>query len=305
MYDLIVIGYLSHDIIIDFQGRRFESLGGTTAYASIIASNLNAKVGIVSIVGKDFKKEYMDMLEKSGIDLKGLKIKGEKTTSFMNCYDINGKRTQYLLSKAENINLEDIPKEYFNAKCFHFGPLFNEIPYKIAEILNKRKIITSIDPQGYCRRKINENKIEQCTWKDAKKVLKLFNIYRSDDIEAKLIVNEKDPIKAVKKIKNLGPEIVIVTMEKRGSILYYENKIVKVPAIPVRKLVDATGAGDTYIASFLIEYIKNKDPIKSALFASCAASLKIETIGLSNLPKREMIEERLKIANPKIEFISE
>jgi sugar/nucleoside kinase (ribokinase family) len=305
MYDLIVIGYLSHDIIIDFQGRRFESLGGTTAYASIIASNLNAKVGIVSIVGKDFKKEYMDMLKKSGIDLKGLKIKGEKTTSFMNCYDINGKRTQYLLSKAENISLNDIPKEYFNAKCFHFGPLFNEIPYKIAEILNKRKIITSIDPQGYCRRKINENKIEQCAWKDAKKVLKLFNIYRSDDIEAKLIVNEEDPIKAVKKIKTIGPEIVIVTMEKRGSILCFKDKIVKVPAIPVRKLVDATGAGDTYIASFLIEYIKNKDPIKSALFASCAASLKIEMIGLSNLPKREIIEERLRIANPKIEFISE
>ncbi|MEM3630390.1 MAG: PfkB family carbohydrate kinase, partial [Nitrososphaerota archaeon] len=156
MYDLIVLGYLSHDIIIDPQRRKFESLGGTAAYASIIASNLNAKVGIVSIVGKDFKKEYMEILENSGIDLKGLKIKGEKTTSFMNCYDINGKRTQYLLSKAKNINLEDIPKEYFNAKCFHFGPLFNEIPYEIAEILKEKKKITSIDPQGYCRRKISE-----------------------------------------------------------------------------------------------------------------------------------------------------
>jgi len=161
MYDLIILGYLSHDIIIDFQGRRIESLGGTTAYASLIASNLNAKVGIVSIVGKDFKKEYMEILEKSGIDLKGLKIKGEKTTSFMNCYDINGKRTQYLLSKARNINLKDVPKEYFNAKCFHFGPLFNEIPYDIAKVAKKEKIITSIDPQGYCRRKINENKKER------------------------------------------------------------------------------------------------------------------------------------------------
>ncbi|MEM3406702.1 MAG: carbohydrate kinase family protein [Nitrososphaerota archaeon] len=304
MYDLIVLGYLSHDIIIDPQRRKFESLGGTAAYASIIASNLNAKVGIVSIVGKDFKKEYMEILENSGIDLKGLKIKGEKTTSFMNCYDINGKRTQYLLSKAKNINLEDIPKEYFNAKCFHFGPLFNEIPYEIAEILKEKKKITSIDPQGYCRRKISENKIEQCAWKDAKKVLRFFNIYRSDDIEANLVVNEKDPIEAAKKIKDFGPEIVIVTMERKGSILYYEDKIVKIPAIPVRKIIDATGAGDTYMASFLIEYIKNKDPIKSALFASCAASLKIETIGLSNLPKRELIEERLKVASPKVEFIS-
>lgn len=303
MYDLIVLGYLSHDIIIDFKGRKIESLGGTTAYASIIASNLNAKVGIVSIVGKDFKKEYMEILENSKIDLKGLKIKGEKTTSFMNCYDINGKRIQYLLSKANNINLEDIPEEYFNAKCFHFGPIFNEIPYEIAKILKEKKIITSIDPQGYCRKKVNENKIEQCAWIEAKKALKYFNIYRSDDIEANLVINEINPIEAAKKIKLIGPEIAIVTMGKSGSIVCYENKIVKIPAIPEKKLIDTTGAGDTYIASFLIEYIKTKDPIRSALFASCASSLKIETIGLSNLPKREKIEERLKETNPRIEFV--
>ena len=63
---------------------------------------------------------------------------------------------------------------------------------------------------------------------------------------------------------------------KTGLVTKEES--LRVPAFAT-KVKDLTGAGDSYSAGFLVEYLRSKDPYQSALFAAATASLVIEGSG--------------------------
>ncbi|RLG59585.1 hypothetical protein DRN86_04005, partial [Candidatus Geothermarchaeota archaeon] len=146
---LTTIGHLSHDLISLSTGT-YEALGGSSAYVSLILAKFNVKVGLVTKVGKDFKKEYFNLLEKSEIDLKGFKMINGKTTSFKNVYT-DGDRRQFLISLCKKIRLNDVPEGYFESKILHFGPIFKEISYNLIKEANKRGVNVALDVQGFCR----------------------------------------------------------------------------------------------------------------------------------------------------------
>ncbi|KPV62462.1 MAG: putative sugar kinase [Candidatus Bathyarchaeota archaeon BA1] len=292
-FDLIVFGHLTHDIIVTSDKGIHESLGGVATYTSLTAAKLGAVVGVVTKVGMDFRDEYLEYLQKAKIDLLGLEVKMGKTTVFENSYDEWGKRTQRLLSHMEPIGSEDIPAAYFNAKCFHFGPVFHEISYDTIKLARAKRILTSLDPQGYCRERGPNHVVELRRWVEAKEVLPYVDILKCDETEAEKLTGTGDLGKAAKLIYGLGPSIVLITQGVKGSILCYEDALERVPVIPAEKLVDSTGAGDAYAAGFIVEYLRTKDPKRSALYASCVASFVVEGVGTTTLPIRGMVMKRL------------
>ena len=91
----------------------------------------------------------------------------------------------------------------------------------------------------------------------------------------------------------MGPEVAILTLGGRGAKVMAENKgIMKVDALDVDPN-DITGAGDVFGASFLHDYLKNKDLERAANFANSAAGLKIRYEGPTGFPDIKKVREAL------------
>ena len=130
-------------------------------------------------------------------------------------------------------------------------------------------------------------------WGEVEEILPYVDILKCDEIEAEKITGTGNLSKAARLINDLGPEIVLITRGEKGSILCHGNELKRIPVVPAEKTVDSTGAGDAYAAGFIVEYLRTKDPKRSALFASCVASFVVEGIGAATLPTREMVTRRL------------
>ena len=82
-------------------------------------------------------------------------------------------------------------------------------------------------------------------------------------------------------LASLGPNEVIITQNKEGSLIYRndEDKLYDIDAYDVKEKISPTGAGDTYMAAYVIKHMENEDAAKCADFASKVAALKLETEG--------------------------
>ncbi len=273
--DLVVLGYLLHDIL-DVDGTIQECLGGTAAYTSLAAAKLGLKIGIVSKVGTDFR--YAGKL--SGIAINGISEQAI-TTVFFNIYR-NGERTQKVANLGEKIMPKDIPNEFLKAKCFHLGPVFNELPLETMRFLreNTAAFIT-LDPQGFLRREENGFVLSK----------KLdFSILEFVDL---VKVSEKECSMEEVEIMKQKCFVVIITRGKEGSTVFSQGKTFRIPFFKADKLIDETGAGDVFMAGFVKEYLNSKDVEKAALFSSAAASFAVEDFGVKGIKDEKQVRERI------------
>jgi len=78
-------------------------------------------------------------------------------------------------------------------------------------------------------------------------------------VDIALISNTDENIENIKEIiyyaSSFGPEIVLVTRGEQGAILYDGNKFYHQPIVPIKKIVDTLGAGDAFLASFMVDYL--------------------------------------------------
>jgi len=74
MVDVVISGTVALDSIKTPFGEAPEVLGGSAVYSSVAASGF-AKPGIVSVVGKDFPKKYLNFLSAMGVDTAGIEVK--------------------------------------------------------------------------------------------------------------------------------------------------------------------------------------------------------------------------------------
>ena len=72
-----------------------------------------------------------------------------------------------------------------------------------------------------------------------------------NDTEAAQLVEEENVIAALPRIHRLGPKYVIVKKGEHGSILSGPNGLFIALAYPLKKVVDPTGAGDSFVGGLM------------------------------------------------------
>ena len=298
MFQLIVLGSITEDIIRTPPDNVAHFIGGVPIYAASVAKALGEQIGIVSKVGTDFHIKNLKVINSLEADLTGFKIIGQSSMKFENIYAVNGKRTQNILSVSDKITFDDIPKEYFKTECIHLGPVFNEVDEKFISQVRASFKFVSLDGQGFTRgKKENSNQVVLHPWLDYEKFLPKLDVLKVDDFELKGITESTKLDEAIDKALATGLELLVITRAHKGSIIYYRKKRFDIPAIPT-EVVDATGAGDTFITAFLLEYLKTKDCYYSGLVAATAAAYKISFSGPIPTYDRQDILTKLKSIYP-------
>jgi sugar/nucleoside kinase (ribokinase family) len=291
--EIVIAGHLSRDLII-LPNASKEALGGGTAYAMLAPSIGAFGAGIVTKVGTDFEQRYHDTLRSSGLNLSGLITEGPKSTRFVNKYDVSGTRVQFVEALAPSIRLEDFTEEHLEANIIHFSPLTSdEIAIDCIRQARSSTALTSLDVQGYIRTVGSDGMVKPKEWTERDAILGLVDVVKFHEQELFTTVPAQSELSAASQILNLGPRIVLVTHDQRGSVIYTRNSQVKIPLVLARAQVDTTGCGDVYTTGFLLEYMRSGDVRRAGLFAATCSSFNVESVGPYNMPTRLMVESRM------------
>ena len=93
---LLIIGSVAFDAIETPFGQTGKVVGGAASFISLASSLLNAKNGLVAVVGEDFEMDFIAELNRRGVDTQGLQVKqGEKSFFWSGKYhmDMNSRDT--------------------------------------------------------------------------------------------------------------------------------------------------------------------------------------------------------------------
>lgn len=255
-------------------------LSGCSTNAALALAKLGEKVRLVGAIGNDFKQNFRQKLNEYGIEPVIYPSKQSGGFSLI-YYDDFGNRTLDLLGRAADIEEID-PAVYEESKAVLIGPILGEISLdEIAAIRNIYDGFYFCDPQGLLRNADRNGRIHHEKVDGVEEALGLFTVVKPNELEGKVLTGldcRKEPYKAAEIIKSWGPEIVIVTLAELGSVVYDGTDFIDIPPYKV-DLVDATGAGDTYMAGFTFEFLRTGDLRKSACFASAVSSIMIEQVG--------------------------
>jgi sugar/nucleoside kinase (ribokinase family) len=115
------------------------------------------------------------------------------------------------------------------------------------------------------------------------------------------LTKEDNVFTAIKKIHQMGPKYVIIKKGSHGSVLSSPKGIFICPAYPLHKVVDPTGAGDSFVGGMMGYLAAAKGSIdtnirRAMIYGAVTASFCCEGFGLNQTTKttRGNIESRVK-----------
>ena len=275
-FDICVIGHITRDIIkIGLTTR--ETLGGTAYYTSMALGRLGLTVAVVTKVARTDRAR---LLRDPAMKEMAIFWKDSKTTSiFENTYRPDNLDTRFQEIKAIGAPFLPEDVEEIKATLFHVGPLTNQdIPVQLLKQLTTRARIVSLDVQGMLR-PARVGPVSEQDWPEKQKGLACVDILKANEKEALVLSGQNTVDRAASALASLGPKEVIITMGSRGSLIYAEQTLHRIPCCSPRKTDDPTGCGDTYVAGYLYQRLKGTAPEMAGRFAVAMAALKLEGPG--------------------------
>lgn len=274
MTDICCIGHITLDKIIT-PTLTANLNGGTSFYFSYSISKMpNVSYKLVTSLSES-EMQAVDNMRKAGINVEV--IPSKKTVVFENKYGENmNNRKQRVLAKADPFTAQKLVD--IKARYIHLGSLLaDDFPLDVFPILARNGIL-SVDAQGFLRYVEGEN-VYPCDWKDKREALQYVDILKVNEHEIESLTGESDLEPAAKILSSWGAKEVLMTLGGYGSVIYDGVSLHEIPAYPPKKLVDATGCGDTYATGYLYMRSQGASIDEAGRFAAAMATLNIERTG--------------------------
>lgn len=290
---LIVTGSIGIDSIHAPTGEAEDVLGGSCTHFAAAASFFS-KARIVAAVGDDFPDHHLETMKKFNVDLAGLeKRAGSKTFRWRGKYHENMNERD-TLEVDLNVLAEALPPVPDTYKDSEYIFLANTHPAAQVAMLDQfpgRKLCVA-DTMDLWIETEREGLINMIEKVDGLVL---------NDSEAIMLTEDSNSVRAADKILEIGPKFVIVKKGEHGAFLVHQEGHVVLPAFPARKVVDPTGAGDSF-AGGMMGYLAASGDLsinglrKAMAYGTIVASFNIESFSLQRLTEitREDIEARLK-----------
>lgn len=289
MNDVLIIGTVALDTIETPFGRVEKALGGSATYASFAASFF-AKPALVSVIGRDFPDDYMELIKSRGIDVEGVKI-DDKTFHWEGFYeyDMNEAKTRKTeLNSLENFKV-NLPEKYKGIDYVFLANINPEHQLSVLKQVDKPDFVV-LDTMNFW---INSRRDSLL------KAIKKADVLLLNDGEARQLFSTVNLVKASDEALKLGPKAVIIKKGEHGALLFTKNKHFNAPGYPLESIKDPTGCGDSFGGAFIGYLAKTKELNernfrRAIVYGSVIASHNAEDFGLNRLKHLDMsdIEKR-------------
>ncbi len=285
---ILLLGSIALDTIKTRYGKESNLIGGSATYAAL-SSRLFRKVNLVGIIGDDFPSEGVKILKSSCNSIKDLTIKRGKTFRWGGEYRENGDDRETLftdLGVFENFSPKLSPHNLDPGIVF----LANIHPELQLSILNQCKsnpfVVTD-----------TMNLWIETAKNSLGEVLKLTDLLLINESEAFDLTKIKNTDKSIKKLFEMGPKKVLVKYGSKGSTLYgADGTSISVGVFNIPKVIDPTGAGDSYGGGLVSGLADGLSMTESMLRGTVMASLCIEDFGIKSIYSSDIDKVNKRIA---------
>jgi sugar/nucleoside kinase (ribokinase family) len=263
--------------------------GGNVPNYGVDLAKLGMRVGAITRVGDDeFGRFVVRRLGEHGIDTGGVIVDRRKqTSSTFVAIAPDGERT-FLHTRGcmTDFRARDVLAHLSmlrRCSILAFGYLGllpecePELPFLFARVRKATRARILLDTGGNPHR--NPRLL--------KKLLPHVDIFLPSHDEAATLTGTSSPEKIVRACRAAGATGVVgVKLGARGCYVDHAGTAAYIPARRVRTVVDATGAGDAYVAGFIAATIRGADPFQAARFGNAVAASCVTAIGASTAIRR-------------------
>jgi sugar/nucleoside kinase (ribokinase family) len=298
--DLLIVGSVALDTIETRWGKHERILGGSASYASV-ASSFFTRPAICAVIGQDFPAEHLDFLRSRGVGLDGLERAAGKTFFWNGRYAPDFKSRESLETQL-NVFAGFRPKLPPALRKPRFLLLGNIHPSLQLEVLAQveRPRFTACDTM---------NLWISTTPKELRELLARVDVVLLNDEEALQLSGEHDLLRAGRAVLAMGPASVVVKRGDAGALLFHEGRLFVAPAFPLDKVVDPTGAGDSFAGGFMgalasLGALGNPELRMAMIVGSSIASFAVEDFSLDRFRRLTIqeIEDRYAALRELTEF---
>ncbi len=326
-YDVVTIGDASEDIFIKPEGlkpeknRRFGSgksvtfelgekipienvdyaVGGSACNTAVGFSRMGFNTSIIVAIGEDYPADkILEKLEDEGVNTSSIVQKSELESHFSVIMNVGLDRTIFVYRGLKDYSYLT-PKKSLNPSWFYLGPMGDDVDQIYSRVVEKvavKNVQIAWNPGSHQIEKKIKN------YKALAKNVQVLFLNKSEAMKFLNVPTGSNVRDLLKKLHMFGPKIVVITKGSGGAECFDGKKYYSIDPYET-KIVDVTGAGDSFASGFLSRIIYadkekveiDRDVIEEALkwgiFNSASVIEKIgaQTGLLSRDEVREYIEK--------------
>ena len=281
---ILVVGTVAFDTVETPFGRAERILGGSATYAALAARLLAGPVHVNAVVGRDFPEAHLDLLRDRGVDTDGIVRDPDGETFFWagRYYDdLNSRDTLATHLNVLATFTPDLPAAYRIQQIVCLGNLDPTVQSAVIDQASEgdTKPLVIADTMNFWI----ENSREAL---DA--TLARVDVLMVNDTEARELSGVPNLVRAAAIIREMGPRTVVIKKGEHGALLFCDDDIFAVPALPLADVVDPTGAGDTFLGGFAGHLLRTGATDAAAMrqavvVGSALASFVVEAFGTDAL----------------------
>ena len=238
------MGSVAYDSVRTPAGHRDRALGGSAVYFSLAASYLTG-VSLVGVVGEDFDDRHVELMKSHDVDVSGLeRVKG-RTFHWSGVYSTEDVNQRETLDTQLNVFAEFSPSLSESHRASDIVFLANIDPALQMDVLDQLDApprFAALDSMDFW---IDGSR------RDLERAVSQVDLLFLDEGEARSFAGEFNLVRAARKIQETGPRAVVIKRGEHGVLMADGEDLFSAPAYPLERVVDPTGAGDSFAGGFM------------------------------------------------------
>lgn len=288
---VLVVGSTALDSIKTPWAENPRLLGGSASHAAVAASFFSP-TRLVGVVGDDFPRRYLKLYKRHGIDLAGLQQVAGKTFHWSGEYEVNMNQRRTLATELGVFAgfQPGLPEDYRDTPFVLLANIAPALQLHVLDQVRRPRFVIADTMDLWLNTALA----------DLLRLLRRVDALVLNDGEARQLAGEDNVITAARRIRRLGPRYVIVKKGEHGSLLSGPEGWFLCPAYPLEKVVDPTGAGDSFVGGLIGWLAGARGPLEKTLrqgmlHGSVTASFCCEGFGLQRTTRitRTAIDQRV------------
>ena len=262
----------------------FDAAGGQIASMLAACSSLGLRAGYLGPLGNDDNGRLIrSELESRGVDLTHVVVRDAPARFAIILVDESTGERTVLWHRDPGLDIAEgeIDPAVLTARVVHVDDVDEQAAIRTARMATARGITVTSD-------------LDRVTEHTPALVASVSIPIFAEHVPPAL-TGERDPERALRKLRKQYPGLLCVTLGTAGSMALDGDQLIHVPAFSVHA-VDTTGAGDVFRAGFVYGLLAGWPPLEILKFANAAAAVSCTRLGAMNsAPALTEVEQMLAV----------